>query len=261
MPFLQKLFGPPNVEELKVQGDVQGLIKALGYRKDAEVRIAAAEALGETGDAQAVGPLIAFLDENLGALRKVFSRSMLGVHPDKYVPLDHMCEAAVEPLGKLRDERAVGPLLNLIRNYPRGTGGTLWPAITNSLVMIGAPSVEPLIAALDDPLARVCEHAATTLGEMGDKRAVEPLIAALGSDVGALSSRSVKALGELGDKRAVQPLIRLLEAESWVVRMNAAEALGKLGSKRAMKALTVATEDEFGKVREAARRAIREMGG
>ena len=46
------LFGPPNVEKLKAKRSVDGLIKALGYKKDSEdyrhrgVRRAAAEALG-----------------------------------------------------------------------------------------------------------------------------------------------------------------------------------------------------------------------
>jgi hypothetical protein len=53
------LFGPPNVEKLKAKRDVKKLIKALNYEKNASVRQAAAEALGEINDAQqAVGPLI-----------------------------------------------------------------------------------------------------------------------------------------------------------------------------------------------------------
>ena len=39
------LFGPPNVEKMEAKGDVEGLIKALEYRKDATVRKSAARAL------------------------------------------------------------------------------------------------------------------------------------------------------------------------------------------------------------------------
>jgi HEAT repeat protein len=43
------LFGPPNVEKMKARRDVNGLIKALRYRKDKGVRQAAAEALVKIG--------------------------------------------------------------------------------------------------------------------------------------------------------------------------------------------------------------------
>jgi hypothetical protein len=55
-------FGPPNVEKMKAMKDVNGLIKALRYKKDANVRRTAAEALGQIwegiGDTRAVLPLI-----------------------------------------------------------------------------------------------------------------------------------------------------------------------------------------------------------
>jgi len=57
------LFGPPNVEKMKARRDVKGLIKALAYRKDSNVRRAAACALGEIKDARAVKPLIAALKD------------------------------------------------------------------------------------------------------------------------------------------------------------------------------------------------------
>jgi HEAT repeat protein len=56
------LFGPPNVEKMKARRDVNGLIKALRYRKDKGVRQAAAEALVKIG-APAVEPLIAALKD------------------------------------------------------------------------------------------------------------------------------------------------------------------------------------------------------
>ena len=48
------LFGPPNVDKLEANGDVPGLIKALGYEKDSGVRHDAARALGKTDDTRAV---------------------------------------------------------------------------------------------------------------------------------------------------------------------------------------------------------------
>jgi HEAT repeat protein len=47
------LFGAPNVQKLSAKRDVQGLIKALGYEKDEQIRHAAALALGQIGDPRA----------------------------------------------------------------------------------------------------------------------------------------------------------------------------------------------------------------
>ncbi|MBN1963695.1 MAG: HEAT repeat domain-containing protein [Anaerolineae bacterium] len=47
----------PNVGDLQTNSDINGLIKALTFRRDAEVRRAAAGALGELGDARAIVPL------------------------------------------------------------------------------------------------------------------------------------------------------------------------------------------------------------
>ena len=50
------LSGSPKVVKLGVNGDVRGLIKALGDQKDVKVRPAAAGALGQIRNARAVEP-------------------------------------------------------------------------------------------------------------------------------------------------------------------------------------------------------------
>ena len=70
MSFLQRLFGPPNVKELESKGDVEGLIKALGYKKDRQVQFGAARALGKIGDARAVEPPSAPFEEEGRAGRR-----------------------------------------------------------------------------------------------------------------------------------------------------------------------------------------------
>lgn len=62
------LFGPPNIEKLKAKGDIKGLIKALHYKRNWHVRMRAAEALGDLGCKEAIGPLVECLiseDESL----------------------------------------------------------------------------------------------------------------------------------------------------------------------------------------------------
>ncbi|MFZ3058114.1 MAG: HEAT repeat domain-containing protein [Candidatus Methanoperedens sp.] len=52
----------PNVVKMINKRDVDGLIKALRYKKDSDVRMEAAEALGKIGDKRAVKPLIQALN-------------------------------------------------------------------------------------------------------------------------------------------------------------------------------------------------------
>ena len=56
-------FGTPNVETMRQKQDVKGLIKALGYKKESDVRIDAASALGEIREPRAVKPLIKALND------------------------------------------------------------------------------------------------------------------------------------------------------------------------------------------------------
>jgi len=51
-------FFKPNVEKLERKKDIKGLIDALRYEKDSDVRQEAAEALGRIEDLRAIGPLI-----------------------------------------------------------------------------------------------------------------------------------------------------------------------------------------------------------
>ncbi|MCK4736590.1 MAG: HEAT repeat domain-containing protein [Methanophagales archaeon] len=80
----------PDVEKLEKKKDVQGLIKALQYKKDRDVRGAAAKALGNIRDKRAVEPLVQ-------ALKDEYLRVRRGV---------------AETLGKIGDKRAVEPLIH-----------------------------------------------------------------------------------------------------------------------------------------------------
>jgi hypothetical protein len=53
------LFRKPNVESIKIQGDIGGLIEALGYQKNHSVRFAAALARGKIGDSPIFGDDVA----------------------------------------------------------------------------------------------------------------------------------------------------------------------------------------------------------
>jgi tetratricopeptide (TPR) repeat protein len=102
MAFRKSLFGPPDVEKMKNAGDVPGLIKALRYRKDRDVRREAAYALGEIGAVEAVMPLIGIINESLH--EKVGGKFM------------ELSWAAAEALGEIGDVRAVEPLIKYLEH-------------------------------------------------------------------------------------------------------------------------------------------------
>lgn len=53
----------PNIARLEKKRRIGALIKALDHR-DTSIRVAAAEALAETGDSRAVDPLISLLEDH-----------------------------------------------------------------------------------------------------------------------------------------------------------------------------------------------------
>ena len=86
--------GPPNVAKLLERNDVQGLIKALGYQRNLDVRIAAAVALGKARDARAMESLVSVLENR----------------PQDITGHMTLCGAVTEALGQIGDPRAVEPL-------------------------------------------------------------------------------------------------------------------------------------------------------
>jgi len=63
------LFGPPDIPQLEAKRDIQGLIKALGY-KDAEIRNAAVEALTPMRDPTAAEAIVALLTDESARVRR-----------------------------------------------------------------------------------------------------------------------------------------------------------------------------------------------
>jgi hypothetical protein len=187
------LFGPPDVDKLAAKGKVDGLIKALAH-EDPKVREQAARALGDIGDPRATEPLIAATRDEK---RQV-------------------ADSAMWALGGVDDLRAVEALVPLACE---GKERAAW-----ALGRIGAPAVEPLLAALDRGSLYARKRMIRQLGKIGDVRAVEPLIAMLG-DRNASDARD--ALVELGDP-AVEHLVKLLRSPEESRRSLASSALQEL---------------------------------
>lgn len=120
---------------------------------------------------------------------------------------DGVSRSAARELGRLRDARALAPLIGLLDDRETNQSAA------EALVRFGPPAVEALLPMLkreDSPVAR--RLAAVALGEIGDPRAVEPLIQTLAHDQEyAVRTAAASALGQLKDQRAVWVLVATLK--------------------------------------------------
>ena len=224
---------------------------------NAETRKYAVRNLGESGNAKAVSPLIAALND---AEPLVSSEAL---------------KALRNLLGTIVDVQATEALVAALKV------SDFWvqSSATDLLVKIGVDAVEPLIAALIDDNPDFRNHAAQALGKIRDTRAVEPLIALLeDKNMGYFVEM---ALGDIGDKRAVEPLIAKLKRQNYgdphtfdelakiggprviefLVRECAANALTKVDDKQAVvESLITALKDNSESVRAHAAEALGLIG-
>ncbi len=173
--------------------------------------------------------------------------------------------AAAQALGRLKDPRAVEPLIAALKAEPgittishEDTG--VQYTIADALGEIGAPAVEPLISCLQDSDVSVRRWAAYALGVIRDARAVEPLIHSLGDEEADVRANAAEALGLIRDARAVEPLIALLQDEYAFIRREAISALEQMHTERAVEGLKQAFRDEDWDVRSDALLALKNLG-
>jgi HEAT repeat protein len=178
------LFGPPNIAKLSAKKNVPGLVKALAWQPQEDIRAGAARALGQIGGPDAVMPLTVTLRD-----------------PEWSVRL-----ASAEALARIPDVRALDHLIAATSDdssFVRMTAG-------RALVEIGPVAVDPVIASLTEDDLSVTyarQVAATALGMLRDPRAIEPLIAALRHDRDSgVRDAAADALGRFDDPRAAQAL-------------------------------------------------------
>jgi len=124
----------------------------------------------------------------------------------------------VEVLGKIGDERAVEPLIQLLKG---------------ELDVRKNPEVEDL--GYWEPEFEFQERIAEAIGKIGGTKAVELLIQELGNV--SVEEWIAMSLRDIPDPRAVEPLIQTLEKGEYRALKYAAEALGKIGDVRAIKPL------------------------
>ncbi len=132
-------FRKADIDALLAKGDVEGLIRALESERDYKVRRDAAVALGATGDARAVEPLIQALKDQSWWVRSE-AASALGELADSRAvqPLGilalkdedpHVRDPAVRALGTIGDERALVFLTQALTDEDRAVQWTAAAAL------------------------------------------------------------------------------------------------------------------------------------
>ena len=172
-------------------------------------------------------------------------------------------QTAAEILGRLKDPRAIGPLILALVDEASEVREAAFEALKNFLFWEKSDAARSLVPKLiealrdENPWARFI--AAWSLGEIKDPRAVEPLIATLKDKDFRVRWNAAKALGEIGDPKAVKPLIAALKDEDSWVRWRAAEALGEIKDSKALEPLIEALKDPLS--RDYVAEALEEITG
>ena len=224
--------GKPDVDKMMSKRDVEGLIDALDYTKDTNVRSRAAQALGDVFDGRVVG-----------ALGKALKDEDAGVRMD-----------AVHSLGRVKVPHSMEVLALALKDPDPGIRSLAQKMLISHVHSLKVePDVDGLVMAMKSEDNYIRLNAVSALGEVGDERAVEALAAiCLRDPYYPVRFEAAESLRKVGDNRAAGILADSLVDNDRTVRLRAAEALGKIGDRRAISALSVAMEDKDDAVRAAA---------
>jgi HEAT repeat protein len=250
------LFGPPNVEKLKAKKDINGLIKALAYQNDNEIRKAAAIALGEIGGASAVHSLMFALKDTdvkaviLAALVQIGEPTVNWL---TNYPLDN---EGIKILEKIGSYEAIQMLMAEANHV--GNKETKSNAI-EALVRIGGPAVEQIIDRISISYSSL-EGYVEVLGRVGGENAVRLLCDARERGSRDVRRNIVICLGNIGGKKAAATLIDLLKDKDWSVRSEAAKFLGYIGDQEAVAPLINLLKDGNSSVVMAAVESLNRLG-
>jgi HEAT repeat protein len=214
---------------------VPELIQALPIEQNKVIRNNIARALGKIADPLAVNALSeALFDE------------------DYYVKL-----SAAWSLGKIKDNRAVQPLLRLIK----GGGAKVFTMHGSDSAVDQSQPVTETLKTEGMKYMDVQISAIKALGEIRDESAVGGLVAELTEEeAGQVRCAIALSLGQIGSKKAVPSLIESLNDKIWYMRRDSAIALGQIGDSKSIEALINKLQDPYTEVAEESAKAIESMG-
>ncbi len=173
--------------------------------------------------------------------------------------------AAVESIGKVRDERSVDALIDLLTNRYED-----WEIQIIAIRYLGESkspkAVYILLQFLDNVLFNydcpaVKSNTAIALSNFKDnQRVFEALLYNLTDSNLQVREAAVQSLGEIGNKDAVPFLARVLKENSFALKFSAIKALEKIGDPAAIIHLKrIVTNEQDPILRREALRAIRKL--
>ena len=237
---------------------------------DDDVRKKAVFALGEKRAAakSAVPALIQILPtEQNKVIRNNVARALGKIAVNAVAAVNALSEALFDEdyyvklssawaLGKIKDIRAVQPLLRLIK----GGGAKVFTMHGSQSEIDQSQPVTETLKTEGMKYLDVQISAIKALGEIRDESAVGGLVAELSDDAGQIRCAVALSLGKIGSKKAVPALIESLNDKIWYMRRDSAIALGKIGDMKAVEALIGKLQDPYAEVAEESVKAIEGMG-
>jgi HEAT repeat protein len=227
---------------------------------NAEVRAAAAEALGALQDTLAVRALMEVLRRDTDAgVRRNAAWALGELEDARAVPaLSEALQSdtdvevrrnAAWALGSIEDSRGTPALVAALR---RERESSIRKAIIEALGSIeDASSTEAILPALKDDDPEIRRAAADALSSIEDPKAVDELMAAARDSDPEVRRAVIDALGSIEDRRAAPVIARALSDSDVEVRRAAASAIGSLDELRQVpRELIAALSDSDAEVRE-----------
>jgi HEAT repeat protein len=265
------LFFAPDIDKLKSQGDIAGLIKALGYERDQRIRNAAVKALADIGGDKTFAILLQTFNTSEGSIREAAVWALAHIHYRKTLEMllsslkaDKLSlqRAAATGLGYMRDSRAIEPLLTIVQRREK----ELYPQVLQALALIGAKLddhqrqsmiIAPLGAILKEDRIHKRDPALVTLDQLGwepPANFVEPSETTVKRDKKVLRQAVFDALEEMG----WQPDDSHIGA-AYAIMKGAWDRCVEIGPPAA-EPLIAAFKDEDNNVREAAFQTLLAIG-
>ena len=215
-----------------------------------EDRKQACEALGQSGDAVAVKPLLQAAEDPDVLVREAACNA-LGMLGEKEAataitsliprePEPRVRLAAINALGQLASPQAAATLIDLLSDLDH----EIRLAACKALGPAGNPSALPaLLAAIKDTSFQVRAAACQSLGQIKHPHAIRPLIECLGDAQPSVRNHALEALHLLGEQQLVQAYTKALHAEP--LSPAPIQALIKSGDVRLISALINRLDDAW----------------
>ncbi|WP_017297909.1 HEAT repeat domain-containing protein [Nodosilinea nodulosa] len=240
---------------------IPSLLKAL-ENSDSDVRMSAAEALGQIGSEAAIPSLLKAIENSDSDVRWSVAEALGKIGSEAAIPSllkaledqdPNVRVSAAEALGKIGSEVAILGLLKALGEqnlYHQGV-------VAEALVKIDSKVVIPdLLKALENQDSNVRGSAAEALGQIGSEAAIPGLLKALEDREFYVRGSAAEALGKIGSEKAIPSLIKALKAQNFY----AAEALGKIGSEKAIPSLIKTLENQYFDVRRRSAETLGKIG-